>query len=126
MKSVVISIAIACVIVTGSLFYTRGLEKVSEELLEMNERVSEYIEAEDYFNADAEIDRLTSYLNSRRAVFDATGNHEEMDKIEMNLYELTEYSRGQKKTDALSRSRVLGFLFEHLPLNYKLKFENIL
>ncbi len=126
MKSVIISIAIAALIVAGSLFYTKNLEKVSEELRGINDKVSECIEGGDYFGADAEIDRLTAYFNSRRAVLDMIGDHEEMDKIEMNLYELTEYSRGQKQTDALSRCHVLDFLFEHLPLNYKLKLENIL
>lgn len=126
MKSVIISIAIAALIVAGSLFYTKNLDKVSEELRGINGKISEYIEGGDYFAADAEIDRLVSRFNSRRAVLDMIGDHEETDKIEINLYELTEYSRGQKQTDALSRCRVLDFLFEHLPQNYRLKFENIL
>lgn len=126
MKSVVVSVIIAVIVVAGSLFYTRSLEKVSEELIEINKQVSERIEAEDYSGANSEIERLSAYLDSRRAVLDAIGNHEEMDNIEMNLSELEEYTKGEKKTDALSRCRVLNFLFEHLPLNYKLKLENIL
>lgn len=126
MKSVVISVIIAAIVVAGSLVYTRSLENVSEELMSINEQVSKYIENEDYLSAESEIAHLKAYLNSRRAVLDAIGNHEEMDKIEMNLYELEEYSNGEKKTDALSKCRVLDFLFEHLPLNYKLKPENIL
>lgn len=126
MKSVVVSVIIAVIVIAGSLFYTRSLEKVSGELIEINKQVSERIEAEDYSGANSEIERLTEYLDSRRAVLDAIGNHEEMDNIEMNLSELEEYTKGEKKTDALSRCRVLNFLFEHLPLNYKLKLENIL
>lgn len=126
MKSVVVSVIIAIIVIAGSLFYTSSLEKVSEELIEINKQVSERIEAEDYSGANSEIERLSGYLDSRRAVLDAIGNHEEMDNIEMNLSELEEYTKGEKKTDALSRCRVLDFLFEHLPLNYKLKLENIL
>lgn len=126
MKSVVVSVIIAAIVVAGSLFYTRSLEKVSEELIEINEQISQYIEAEDYSGANSEIERLSAYLDSRRAVLDAIGDHEEMDNIEMNLSELEEYAKGEKKTDALSRCHVLDFLFEHLPLNYKLKLENIL
>lgn len=126
MKSVVISVIIAAIVIAGSIVYTSNLERVSKELSEINGRISECLEEEDYSGADAEIEHLKAYLNSRRAVLDATGNHEEIDKIEMNLYELSEYSKGEKKTDALSRCRVLDFLFEHLPLNYKLKPENIL
>lgn len=126
MKSVVISIIIAVVMISGSLFYTHSLEKVSDELTEINTQVQKYLEADDFSGADSEIEHLKSYLDSRRAVLDATGNHEEIDKIEMNLSELSEYTKGEKKTDALSRCHVLHFLFEHLPLNYKLKPENIL
>lgn len=126
MKSVVVSVIIAVIVVAGSLFYTRSLEKVSGELIEINKQISERIEAEDYSGANSEIERLSSYLDSRRAVLDAIGDHEEMDNIEMNLSELEEFAKGEKKTDALSRCRVLDFLFEHLPLNYKLKLENIL
>lgn len=126
MKSVVVSVIIAVIVVAGSLFYTRSLERVSGELIEINKQISERIEAEDYSGANSEIERLTEYLDSRRAVLDAIGDHEEMDNIEMNLSELEEYAKGEKKTDALSRCRVLNFLFEHLPLNYKLKLENIL
>lgn len=126
MKSVVVSVIIAVIVIAGSLFYTRSLEKVSGELIEINKQISERIEAEDYSGANSEIERLSAYLDSRRAVLDAIGDHEEMDNIEMNLSELEEYAKGEKKTDALSRCRVLDFLFEHLPLNYKLKLENIL
>lgn len=126
MKSVVISIVIAAIVVAGSLIYTSSLERVSSELMTINEEVSKYLEQEDYSGAESEIEHLKSYLNSRRAVLDAIGNHEEMDKIEMSLYELEEYAKGEKQTDALSKCHVLDFLFEHLPLNYKLKPENIL
>lgn len=126
MKSVVISVIIAVVIVAGSLLYTNNLEKVSGELSEINENISELLEAEDYAGASAEIEHLMFYLDRERSILAATGNHEELDKIEMNLSELSEYAKGEKQTDALSSCRVLGFLFEHLPLNYKLKLENIL
>jgi hypothetical protein len=126
MKSVAISIIIAVLIVIGSLAYTRNLENVSGELLEMNAKISDCISAEDYSGADAEIERLAAYLDRKRSVLDATGDHAEMDKIEMNISELTEYAKAGQQADALSRCRVLEFLFEHLPLNYKLKFENIL
>lgn len=126
MKSVVISIIIAAIVVEGSLIYTRCLEKTSAELMTINEQVSKYLDGDDFSGAESEIEHLKAYLNSRRAVLDAIGNHEDMDKIEMSLYELEEYAKGEKKTDALSRCHVLDFLFEHLPLNYKLKPENIL
>lgn len=126
MKSVIVSVLIAAAIIAGSIVYTRHLENLSEEFLRINKKVTEYVDAEDYFNADAEIEHLSAYLDQKRVVLDATGNHDEIDKIKMNLSELAEYSGGQKKTEALSKCRTLDFLFEHLPMDYELKLENIL
>lgn len=126
MKSVVISVFIAAAIVAGSIAYTRHLERLSEEFLQINKKVTEYVDAEDYFNADAEIEHLSAYLEQKRVVLDATGNHDEIDKIKMNLSELAEYSGGQQKTEALSKCRTLDILFKHLPMDYELKIENIL
>ena len=50
----------------------------------------------------------------------------DFDKIEMNISEVEGYINGGEQTDAVSHCRVLGFLFEHLPKNYKFKLENIL
>lgn len=126
MRSVVISILIAAAIVAGSIAYTNHLENLSEEFLQINKKITEYVDAEDYFNADSEIERLSVYLDKKRVVLDATGNHDEIDEIKMNLSELAEYSKGQKKTDALSKCHTLDILFEHLPMDYELKLENIL
>lgn len=126
MKSVVVSAVIAAVVVVGSLCYSHNLEKVSGELSDINENIRQLLREEDYVNASSQVERMKSYLDQKRPVLAAIGNHEELDTIEMNLSELMEYSVGENKTDALSICRVLGFMFEHLPENYKLKWENIL
>lgn len=126
MKGVVISAIIAVLLVIGSIAYTNHIECVSEELGDINNKVIKALTAEDYDTASECVNELTEYLDSHRAVLGATGNHEEFDKIEMNISELTEYIDGHEKTDALSNCRVLDFLFEHLPKNYEMKWENVL
>lgn len=126
MKSVIISAVIAAVMVTFSTFYTSNLEKVSGELININKSVGESLKSENFEQASADIMKMKEYLDKKRSVLDATGNHQEMDNIEMNLFELLEYSKEEQKADALSKNRVLEFLFGHLPENYKLKWENIL
>ena len=80
-----------------------------------------------YESAGDEIEKLvTEFLTKNRTVLAATGNHEDFDKIEMNISEVEGYINGGEQTDAVSHCRVLGFLFEHLPKNYKFKLENIL
>lgn len=126
MKGVIISAVIAALIVAGSIAYTNHIECVSNELGEINETIVDALTAENYTEASASVDKLNEYLETHHAILAATGNHEEIDKIEMNISELTEYIEGEAKTDALSNCRVLDFLFEHLPKNYEMKWENVL
>lgn len=126
MKGVIISICIAAAIVAGSIAYTSHMGKVSEELGAINDRVMEYLEKQDYESAAGEIKKLSDYLDRKRTVLEATGNHEELDKMEMNISEMLGYTEGEQQTDALSCCKVLSFLFEHLPKNYEVKLENIL
>lgn len=126
MKSVIISAIIAAVMVAGSILYSNNLDNISAELIKINDNIGESLKKEDFESANADIEKMRDYLEKKRSMLDATGNHAEMDNIEMNIFELLEYSKEEQKADALSKNRVLGFLYKHLPVNYKLKWENIL
>lgn len=126
MKGVIISLCLAVAVVAGSIAYTKHMDTVSKELGEINNEVMTLLENDDFDGALGAIEKLTSYLDKKRTILAATGNHEEFDKIEMNISEMTGYTEGGHKTDALSNCKVLSFLFEHLPKNYEMKLENIL
>ena len=126
MKSFITSLVIAAFIIAGSIAYGMHIDKISSELLTINTRLTDEVEADDFAGARETADEVQTYFNKKRAMLGATDNHETLDKIEINLQELFSYVEGGQKTDALSRCRVLGYLYEHLPRNYKLRFENIL
>ena len=126
MKSFITSLVIAAFIVAGSIVYGMHIDKISSELVSINTRLTDAIEADNFVQAEEISDEVKSYFTKKRAMLGATDNHEVLDKIEINMQELFSYVEGRQKTDALSRCRVLGYLYEHLPKNYKLKFENIL
>ena len=126
MKGVWISLCIVAIMVGGSVLYTKHIDKVSYELGEMNDRVMESLEDKEYDEAANEARKLAEYLAQKRTVLDATGNHEELNKIEMSVSEMTGYIEGEQCIDAISKCMVLDFMFSHLPRNYKLKLENIL
>lgn len=126
MKGVIISVFIAVCIIVGSVAYTSHIGKVSDELGKINDEIMVCLDSEDYEQAAEKIKQLTDYLDKKRTLLAATGNHEEFDKIEMNISEMSGYTDGEKQTDAISRCKVLSFLFEHLPKNYEMKLENIL
>ena len=110
MKGVIASAVIAVVIVAGSVAYTNHIDKVSRDLGEINDRVMAFLYDGDYESAGDEIEKLVQYLDENRTVLAATGNHEDFDKIEMNISEVEGYINGGEQTDAVSHCRVLGFL----------------
>lgn len=126
MKSFIVSIIIAAIVIAGSIMYTHRLETISDELIAINDTVTERIESENYGEADEKIRELDEYLEEQREMLATTGNHQELDNIQIYLAELKRFSADQMKTDALSRCQVLDFLFHHLPQDYRLRIENIL
>lgn len=126
MKGVITSAILAVVIVAGSIIYSSHMKSVSEELGNINDAIMQSLENDRFPEAGERTKELKQYLDDHRTSLATTGNHEDYDKIEMNIAELTEYINGGAKIDAISSCHVLDFLFEHLPKNYELKLENIL
>lgn len=126
MKSFIAAIVIAVTMIGGSLWYINHIEKISDELVQLNEEIIVLLEQEDFEQAEEKIGRINQSIDQKRTILAATGNHEELDKIEIYTLELEQYTKGRAREDALARCRVLTLLLEHLPKNYQLKLENIL
>lgn len=126
MKSFISAMIIAILLVWGSGRYMSELESISGELYEVNKNAYSALEAENYSEAEKEIDEIYSTLEKHHMFFAAMGNHTELDNIKTNLAELKVYTQSREKHDAMSKCMVLSFLFEHLPGNSRLKIENIL
>lgn len=125
MKSMIVAAILLAGVLFGSAAYTAKLTGVSVELMRINKEIQLELEAENYENAERKIGEMSEYLTDNEPVLSAMGNHEEIDKMRMNIAELYRYSRGEMQVDALSKSEVLDFLYLHLPKNYRLRLENI-
>lgn len=126
MKSLITVIIMAAALIGGGMLYMHQLHGVSEELIRINGDIEEAVKNDMFDKASDKIDELYGYLDEKEPYFEAFGDHEELDKIKMNLAELDEYIDAAHKTDAAAKTKVLDFLFKHLPKNYQLKVENIL
>ena len=126
MKSLIISLVIAAAIIAGSIAYGMHMDKVSSELMNVNERLTQSIMEEDFAKASEIAEEMREYLDKKRTMMTATDNHEVLDKIEIYMRELSSYIGEENKADALSRCRVLEYLYDHLPKNYELRLENVL
>ena len=124
MKSLIIAIIIASIIVFGGVYATNRLSDVSEKLIDMCEEMNESIEENDFKKADKLIEKISKYVDENYVMFATSIDHNEIDKIEMNVNQMKSYIKEKQKADALSFGNVLLGLFEHLPKDYKLKLEN--
>ena len=125
MRSMIVAAILLGVVLCGGAAYTSLLTDVSLELVNINEEVQKKLEEENYDAAIDKIGEMSQYLSENEAILAAMGNHEEIDKMRTNLAELYRYTNDKMRTDALSKSEVLEFLYLHLPKNYQLKLENI-
>lgn len=126
MKSMIAVLVMSAVLVASGILYMNKLCGVSEELLRLNGEVRDEIKSSRFDEASKKIDELYGYLDDEERYFETFSDHEELDKIEMTLAELEEYTNAGFEAEALAKTNVLDFLFNHLPKNYRLRFENIL
>lgn len=126
MKSFVTALILALVIVVLGVMHTSKIEKLSDELLKANEKVSEAVDRDDFKEADLQIKKIRRIVEENRMILTLSMDHNEVDKIEMNVAQLEAYVEEEKREDALSFSNVLETLFIRLPKNYRLKIENVL
>lgn len=126
MKSFIIAIALAAALTISGILCLSHLENVSERLSDINKEIIAALSEEDTQRAIEKINELSDYIDKTEPFYAATGSHEEIDNIEMNLAELKSYAGSGHIQDALAKSEVLEFLFEHIPKNSRLKIENIL
>ena len=126
MKSFLVALVISVVIVSGSLMYTNHLDGVARELAEQNGKITEFVAAGDFAGALDAAKGLEDCLNKNKVLLAATGNHDELLKIELACAELKEYAAAENAADAASKCASLDVMIQHMPSNYKIKVENIL
>lgn len=126
MKSLIIALSIGLLTIVGSIAYTNHLESVTEQMTRENEIIAQALENERFEEANKSAKELIAFVREKRVILDAVGNHQELDDIEKNLCEMTAFTQEKNKDDSIAKCRVLSFLIESLPRNFKIKIENIL
>ena len=126
MKSVIVAIFIAGVIVFSGIYSTKKLEDVSVYLIDICEKTNEIIEKGNFSEAEKYIDDIEKCIEENYIMFASSIDHNEIDKIDVNIDQMKIYIKEEQKADALSYGSVLIGLFEHLPKDHRLKLENIL
>ena len=126
MKTFVVSLMIAAVIITGSICYDIYLKHITKDMNNFNQEIIQAISDDNYEEAEQAIQRLFSFIDEKKIALASTMDHSSIDNIEKNLAELDAYVLGNQKIDALAKCQIMHVLFDHFPKNYTLKLENIL
>ena len=126
MRSFVISMIILAMIVAGSVLSIKYIEKITDNMVAKNERITEALKNRDFHSASDFAQELDEYIKEKRVILSMVMDHNSLTTIEVYVGELEQYVKDEVRHDALAKSAVLDRLFKELPKNYKLEAENIL
>ena len=126
MKSLIVALIIAFSIIFTGIYSTRKLENMSSYLIEMCDKTNKEIENDNFEKAEEYIDQIENFVEENYTMFASTIDHNEIDKIDMNIDQMKTYVSYGQKADSLSYGNALLGLIKHLPKDHRLKIENIL
>ena len=126
MRSFVISMIILAMIVAGSVLSIKYIEKITDNMVAKNERITEALKNRDFHSASEFAQELDEYIKEKCVILSMVMDHNSLTTIEVYVGELEQYVKDEVRHDALAKSAVLDRLFKELPKNYKLEAENIL
>lgn len=125
MKNVVISLIILFIMVIGITFSVKYLNKVTHDLGKLNDEIEQYITDSNWdkaYNSSIEYsEKWKDYSKKIKLFLD----HQEMDKIEMELWKLPQYIKEMTKDEALASVHVLKFLVDHISELEKVNIQNL-
>lgn len=126
MKSFIVSVIIAVIVVAWSLFFVNQIEDFSVKLGVDLEGIVLALGREDYSSAGKLAKEMGDYVDEEKLRLAAMLDHTLLDKIETDIAELRGFIECEVKNDAIAKCRVLDVQIRHMPKNHKLKLENIL
>lgn len=126
MKSFIISIVLAFLIIVGGIFHENYLENFSDDLIALNQEIQSLVSEKNFTEAEEKENSLINFWNKNKTVIASTLNHENIDNIETNIAELFAYTKAEKIYETLAKCETLNVLFKHLSDSYTFKAENVL
>jgi hypothetical protein len=125
MKSVVVSLILFSAMVIGIIFSKNYLNKVSDDLGKLNDEIEQYITDSNWDQAYKSSIEYTEKWEDYSKKINLFIDHQETDKIEIELWKLPQYIKEMTKDESLASVHVLKFLVAHISELEKLKMQNI-
>lgn len=125
MKSLIMALIIAAVIVTGGIYCTSRVDNLMGELTQKSDSIAENINNGGYERAENILSEIEKSLEGDAAILASYLDHNELDKIEIAIAQLEVYLDRKEKTSALAGTNTLKRHFLRIPKDYQIKLENI-
>ncbi len=125
MKKVAISLILLLIMVIGITFSIKYLNKASHDLGRLNDEMEQYITDSDWDKAYKASIEYTEKWKEYSKTIKLFIDHQEMDKIEMELWKLPQYIKEMTKDESLASVHVLKFLVDHISELEKVNIQNI-
>ena len=126
MKSFLFAIALSIIIVSTGSVYSKKIETVTATISENNRTLHLHLENKDSEKALSSLDRAENEFAGNKVLFEATSDHEELLRIQLQFAAIREFIKEEQFGDALAACSEIELLLSHLPGNFEVKAENIL
>ena len=126
MKNVTISLIIFIIMVISIAFSINYLNKITDDLGRLNDEIEQYITDINWDKAYKSSIEYTEKWKDYSEKLKLFVDHQEMDKIETELWKLIQYIKEKAKEEALASIHVLKYLVDHISELEKVNIQNIL
>ena len=125
-KEAIISIVLIIIIIIGNIITQRYAEKTINTLTSKLEELKiEILEDKKEKSTDKNMDEIIEKWDIKHVKLAYFIEHNELERIEINLIGMKSYIRDMEKTEAVSKIEETKFLLENLEKKYKIHLENI-
>ncbi|NLZ47871.1 MAG: DUF4363 family protein [Clostridiales bacterium] len=125
MKNLWISISFFILMIIGMLYALNYLNTVCKEVEEKSVKLEELINAENWEEADKLSNDLYYSWIKKAKVMTVFVNHVEIDSLNNEILNLTQYVKCKSKDDALTCSHTIKFYSQNIADLQKLNISNI-
>ena len=125
-KEAIICIVLIMIIIIGNIITQNYAEKTINTLTEELEKIRiDILDEKKEKDIDKNMEEIIEKWDKKHEKLAYFIEHNELERIEINLIGMKSYIRDMEKTEAVSKIEETKFLLENLEKKYKIHLENI-
>ena len=126
MKTFLLAISVAAIVISGTCIYIHYLNKTTHEFDESAKRIEQFAKDKDWDACKKEVQNLQENWNQQNNILSAFTDHAELDEIKKTINELSECVLFRDFEETHLHTRELRILTDRMRENEYPTLENIL